>query len=316
MLFSVVIPVFNRGHLLSETLRAVADQRFRDYELIVVDDCSTDNTQDLLRSWPGHLRVLRMERNRGPGAARNRGIEAAQGRYVAFLDSDDYWFPWTLDVFARSIQAAGNPAIVGGAIVEFGSQEDMRDIRECNLEVRRFDDYLSSSEFPFYVGSGTGVVSRSAIGGTRFLEDRLNGEDHDFVLRLGTAAGFVRIISPVTLGWRRHVESETGDGASTAAGMLRLVACEEGGVYPGGSGRAKDRRRVLARHVRPIAIAELKSGQLSSAWGLFARTATWNATAGHWRYLIAFPVLFLWTAVTHFATGRKGLISRNKEGGL
>ena len=87
---SVIIPTFNRAWCLEETLQSVLHQSFDNYELIVVDDASTDATADLVESFPD-VRYLRLEANRGVSHARNRGLEQARGQYVCFLDSDDRW---------------------------------------------------------------------------------------------------------------------------------------------------------------------------------------------------------------------------------
>jgi glycosyltransferase involved in cell wall biosynthesis len=92
---SVVIPTFNRGWCLGEAVDSVLGQRWSDYELIVVDDGSTDETTELLASYGRRIRVLR-QANRGVSAARNLGIRASAGRLVAFLDSDDLWLPQKL----------------------------------------------------------------------------------------------------------------------------------------------------------------------------------------------------------------------------
>ncbi len=87
---SVVIPAFNRAWSLEQTLRSVADQSFKNYELIVVDDGSTDDTPALLRKVP-QIRVHRWEDNRGVSAARNKGVQMARADLICFLDSDDRW---------------------------------------------------------------------------------------------------------------------------------------------------------------------------------------------------------------------------------
>lgn len=89
-LVSVIIPTFNRGYCLAESIRSVLDQSFTDLELIVVDDGSTDNTQEVVRQFTG-IQLIQLEENRGVSFARNRGIEQAQGNWIAFLDSDDLW---------------------------------------------------------------------------------------------------------------------------------------------------------------------------------------------------------------------------------
>ena len=94
-LVSVIIPTFNRGWILKEAIESVLAQDFTDFELIVVDDGSTDNTSDILGEFESYIRVIR-QTNRGVSAARNRGIQASGGRLTAFLDSDDLWLPQKL----------------------------------------------------------------------------------------------------------------------------------------------------------------------------------------------------------------------------
>ncbi len=86
--FSVIIPTYNRAHTLPRAIESVLAQSFKDYELIVVDDGSSDETAKILERYP--IRVIRQP-NSGVSAARNRGIEAARGQIIALLDSDDEW---------------------------------------------------------------------------------------------------------------------------------------------------------------------------------------------------------------------------------
>jgi glycosyltransferase involved in cell wall biosynthesis len=89
---SVVIPAHNRAHTLRRAIESVLSQTETDYELLVVDDRSTDVTEQLVRGYSDVVYVANKHR-RGPAGARNQGIEAASGEYVAFLDSDDEWSP-------------------------------------------------------------------------------------------------------------------------------------------------------------------------------------------------------------------------------
>src|SRR5688572_12313735 len=116
MLFSVVIPTFNRAHLLADTLESVFNQTFTDYEVIVVDDGSTDSTQQYLGSLDARI-IFLTQSNHGPGAARNLGARHAQAEYLVFLDSDDVWFPWILWCFAEVIKLHGRPAILGASFM-------------------------------------------------------------------------------------------------------------------------------------------------------------------------------------------------------
>jgi glycosyltransferase involved in cell wall biosynthesis len=99
-LVSVIIPTYNRAAWVTEAAASVLAQTFRDFELLVVDDGSTDGTLEALAPFSGCLKLLRRQRNRGVSAARNFGISASQGEWLAFLDSDDLWLP---DKLARQM---------------------------------------------------------------------------------------------------------------------------------------------------------------------------------------------------------------------
>jgi glycosyltransferase involved in cell wall biosynthesis len=94
-LVSVIIPTHNRGWIVKEAIDSVLDQDFSDYELMVVDDGSDDNTREILGAYGKAITVLQQP-NRGVSAARNRGIAEAAGGLIAFLDSDDLWLPGKL----------------------------------------------------------------------------------------------------------------------------------------------------------------------------------------------------------------------------
>ncbi len=96
-LVSVILPTYNRAHTLGRAIRSVLEQTYANFELIVVDDGSTDNTEEVVKSFADpRIRFLRHEHNRGVSAARNSGIKVAQGEYIAFNDSDDEWLPQKL----------------------------------------------------------------------------------------------------------------------------------------------------------------------------------------------------------------------------
>jgi GT2 family glycosyltransferase len=94
---SVIIPTHNRWPLVGEAIESVLKQSYRDFELIVIDDGSTDDTSRRVAEFGSHLRLIRQPQ-KGVSAARNRGVAAARGRYLAFLDSDDLWLAEKLKV--------------------------------------------------------------------------------------------------------------------------------------------------------------------------------------------------------------------------
>ncbi len=90
---SVIIPTYNRAQLVTRAVSSVLFQTFRDFEVLVVDDGSTDDTMDRLVQFGRRITVLRHSGNGGVSASRNTGIRASNASFIAFLDSDDYWFP-------------------------------------------------------------------------------------------------------------------------------------------------------------------------------------------------------------------------------
>lgn len=95
-LVSIIMPCYNGEAFLADAINSVLGQTFQQFELIVVDDGSTDRSSEILASHGDRIRVIR-QANQGVSAARNAGIEAAQGDFIAFLDADDYWEPDFLD---------------------------------------------------------------------------------------------------------------------------------------------------------------------------------------------------------------------------
>ena len=117
---SVVIATFNRAKFLPETIDSILAQSFQDFELIVVDDGSSDNTRQVVEHYGARVRYLQQP-NRGPSAARNLGVEHAKAPWIAFQDSDDLSLPDHLDSLYRYVQEVpgcgmvfGNGGYIGG----------------------------------------------------------------------------------------------------------------------------------------------------------------------------------------------------------
>jgi teichuronic acid biosynthesis glycosyltransferase TuaG len=111
-LVSIITPSWNVERLIGETISSVQAQTLADWELLIADDCSTDNTAAVIESYAAkdsRIRLIRQPRNGGPALARQAAIEQANGRFIAFLDSDDFWLPAKLErqiAFAREHCAA------------------------------------------------------------------------------------------------------------------------------------------------------------------------------------------------------------------
>lgn len=94
----VIMPAYNSGATLGESIQSVVSQSFTDWELLVIDDCSIEELQPIVEGFhDSRIHYIRLSENSGVAAARNRGIQEAKGRYIAFLDSDDLWLPEKLE---------------------------------------------------------------------------------------------------------------------------------------------------------------------------------------------------------------------------
>ncbi len=95
-LVSIIMPAYNCGDFIGETLDSVINQSYKNWEVIIVDDCSTDNTAEVVKEYikkDNRIKYHKLEKNSGAAVARNKAIDLATGKYLAFLDSDDVWFP-------------------------------------------------------------------------------------------------------------------------------------------------------------------------------------------------------------------------------
>lgn len=290
-LFSVIIPTYNRLPLLREALDSVWAQTFTDFEVIVVDDGSTDGTWEYLQGLGARVRAFRQE-NAGPGAARNRGAAVATGEYLAFLDSDDLWFPWTVAIYASAIAAHGTPSLITGVWVpmtqfqKFGISSPPQFQHYTNL----FDACVGT--VPPVGGTPSIAVRRKAFceaGG--FCNLPINGEDTDLWLKLGAEPGFVRIQSPPVFAHRVHSSNITLNLERAIAGVRYQMSRERNGAYPGDKAFRRKRIRIIAATARNVSLACIRQRKTAEAWHLYRETFWWNLFLGRIRYLAGLPFL-------------------------
>ncbi|HEX4265929.1 MAG TPA: glycosyltransferase family A protein [Verrucomicrobiae bacterium] len=289
--FSIIIPTFNRAALLQQALESIAQQTFRDFETLVVDDGSTDATPQVAASFGA--RLLRQE-NRGPGAARNLGIQQASGRYIAFLDSDDQWLPWTLDTYYRIIAEKHGPAFLSGISVPLDETVSLGSIQFRDLKIEFHTNLLAAcnDRVPPVGGTPSICLRRENLlrtGG--FTTQRINGEDTDLWLRLGDAPGFVRILNPPVFRQRHHAGNISHQTPPALAGAWYLMQQERNGAYPGGPRHHRRRLRIICGTVRSVSLECLAHGRADAALQLYRASFGWNFALGNFKYLLAFPLL-------------------------
>lgn len=208
---SVIIPAYNRGDLLPRAIESVRSQTVTDLEVLVVDDGSTDETASIVDRCPDdRVRVLRHNANRGPSAARNTGIRAARGKYVAFLDSDDEWRPHKLERQIGRLAAGPDDAVAAFCETERRRRGLLKPLGERLFpestspgETIDFAHPVIAMDVAVHAGS-TLLVERDVATSIGFDEGLPAMEDLDFVVRLLDRGRLVSVDE------RLVVQNETG----------------------------------------------------------------------------------------------------------
>lgn len=210
---SVIIPTYNRYALLHEAVESVFAQTTEDYELIVVDDGSTDGTP-ILAARAG-LRYHRITHSGRPGLVRNRGVHLARGEWVAFLDSDDLWMPTKLEKSLRRLDECPGAALVH---TRERWMRNGREISQKGQRHRREGDVFADSLRKCIIGPSTVVLRRSILVGVGgFREDLEVAEDYELWLRIVDTAPVAYVEEPLTTKRAGH-----GDQLSERYGRIEL----------------------------------------------------------------------------------------------
>ena len=187
--FSVIIPTYNRSDLLRQAIDSVLSQTFNDYELIIVDDGSTDNTPGVLDAYRSYLRVI-THSHQGQAITRNAGAAVAEGDYMVFLDSDDLMLPWALETYDRIILAMDQPALLLSRMIYFRSNKPYIAQKQSadSISFMSYKDILSKDSplgksFSMIVARKD-VLSLVGFCGTS-TDASARGVDLDFLLKAG-----------------------------------------------------------------------------------------------------------------------------------
>lgn len=215
MLISVIVPVYNTKEYLEECVKSILGQTYSCFELLLIDDGSTDGSQkicDVLAQSDARISVIHTE-NRGVSSARNTGIRSAKGEYILFVDSDDYiqefFLEKAIEVCRRhecDIVSAGMLEEREGQIIkEYHVKETI--IKQINALSQ--EDYCELLQNNYISSSCNKLISRSYIGETLFDENSSYGEDLRFVFSLLEKKGKIAAIPEAFYSYRRHGDSAT-----------------------------------------------------------------------------------------------------------
>lgn len=185
---SVIIPTYNRAHVIKRSIQSVLQQTYKEFELLIIDDGSTDNTQEVVMEIrDDRIRYICCEKNSGAAGARNRGIAEAKYDYIAFQDSDDQWHPDKLEKQMKAMMEA--PEDTGLVYCEYhyngvNGIEDISPSREIPLEQKRgyiFPELLTGN----MIGTPVMLVKRECFNKVgEFNEKFPCMEDYELVLRI------------------------------------------------------------------------------------------------------------------------------------
>jgi len=199
-LISVVISAYNAEKYLDETLASVRAQTFSNYEIIVVNDGSTDRTAEIAAAHQGVF--LLSQSNRGAAAARNAGIRAARGNYVAFLDADDIWLPSKLDKQAGRLLARPLTAWTYADALVFDSAT-RRTLCRIGESIRLYEgDILRPLLLRSFIPSATPVVKKTVLMEAGLFDEareRRIGEDWNMWLRIAERYPATLIDEPLAM---------------------------------------------------------------------------------------------------------------------
>ncbi|MDD5680055.1 MAG: glycosyltransferase [Candidatus Omnitrophica bacterium] len=177
---SVIIPTYNRANYICNAIDSVLAQTYKDFEIIVVDDGSTDNTKEILRQYDDKIRYFYQD-NRGVSVSRNKGMREANGEYVAFLDSDDIWMPNKLERQISYMDSNPDIGLTYSFARYYSKDENYEKIRPKSIAITIKDMIETDAVLP----TSTVMLRKKCLDCVGFFDESMFGmEDFDFWFRV------------------------------------------------------------------------------------------------------------------------------------
>ncbi len=192
ILFSVVIPLYNKEHFIVKTVNSVLNQTYANFEIIIVEDCSTDNSKKVAFSIiSDKIRIIEHDVNKGLSAARNTGIIAAKSDYIAFLDADDLWKETYLEKINSLIISFPNAGLYATNFIEqFPNNVAIKPVsklKKKNIPDGIIDDFFESSLYHNIYFPSSLCVKKDVFEKVGYYDTEIKyGEDVDFNIRSNT----------------------------------------------------------------------------------------------------------------------------------
>ena len=186
-MFSVIIPYYNKEKYIERCIASVLNQTFQDFEIILVDDGSTDKGCEIIKAQYGNKITLILQTNQGVSAARNAGIKVAKYPFVAFLDADDCWHKQFLEKVKTVIDTEEDVKIIG---THYSRSKDFLSKKQESINYLKFENYFKLALRNTYFTSSSVVISKSFFDNNSAFNPRLkSGEDIDLWLRVVQSGG-------------------------------------------------------------------------------------------------------------------------------
>ncbi len=230
--FSVLLPVYNREKYVRQAVDSILNQTFTDFELLTVDDGSTDRSAEILKSYGTKLKFIQ-QRNQGPESARNAAAAIAQGEYLVYFDSDDCLLPFALEIYDKVIRDTDSPPLLQGSVLLFqdGSPPPQGSPADP-IQILKFKNYVAKT---IPLSSNATIIRKSvfdAVGGGRNTTAKtFHAEDTYIQLRVGDYSPFIVIKQPATSAYRLHGENITKNLEALANGLLRIIHLDRRGEF-------------------------------------------------------------------------------------
>jgi len=199
---SVIIPTYNRANLLHRAIKSVLNQTWQDLEIIVVDDGSTDNTEeDVKRFGDQRIRYIRHKKNKGSAVARNYGIKIARGEYIAFQDSDDEWLPEKIEKQMEIFKTA--PSKIGVVYTGLWRIENNKKIYIPSSEISKKEGDIHNALFiKNFVTLPSAVVKKECFKTVGLFDENLPRlQDWDLWIRISKHYQFKFIDEPLVISY-------------------------------------------------------------------------------------------------------------------
>ncbi len=298
---SVVIPAYNACKYIAETLDSALNQTSHSFEIIVVDDGSTDGTHAVVEKYRDRGVVLLRQSNAGPPAARNRALSVARGKYVALLDSDDLWEPDYLQTMVNFLDLNPEVSIAFPDTLFFG---------ESKFVGRRFQEVYPPCP-PITFAKVAGLISHVSVDATLrrevftrvglFDEQMLGTEDFDLWLRALHAGCRIEPVPKVLVHYRRHASNLSFKSTVMYTSALKTLDKWRGQASLGTEERQAVERTYLQMqsylNVRR-AVDHIHKGEYSLARMALRRACKWRPK---WRYRAAQIGLAVAPGITRLA---------------